>query len=100
MMRRPSCAICTEMPSPMPPKPSSRWCESSLKFRVTTPLRQDLTLRRTAGLLTLLGDFLAALLAFLAAVFRAAGFFFLEPENDFFTDRNMLFARFITCSVA
>ena len=37
MMRRPSGAICTDMPSPMPPKPSSMWCERSLKFQVTVP---------------------------------------------------------------
>src|SRR5262245_13244631 len=37
-MRRPSGAIWIDMPSPMPPKPSSMWCESSLKFQVTTPL--------------------------------------------------------------
>src|SRR3954466_12482899 len=37
MMRRPSGAICTDMPSPMPPKPSSVWCDNSLKFQVTVP---------------------------------------------------------------
>src|SRR3954467_2391941 len=36
-MRRPSGAICTDMPSPMPPKPPSRLWESSLKFQVTVP---------------------------------------------------------------
>src|SRR5471032_2197273 len=34
MMRRPSGAICTDMPSPMPP---SMWWASSLKFQVTVP---------------------------------------------------------------
>ena len=42
-MRRPSGAICTDMPSPMPPKPSSRWWESSLKFQVTVPSAPGLT---------------------------------------------------------
>src|SRR5215212_91418 len=37
MMRRPSGAICTDMPSPMPPKPSSMWCDKSLKFQLTVP---------------------------------------------------------------
>ena len=47
MMRRPSGAICTDMPSPMPPKPSSRWWESSLKFQVTVPSAPGL--RRPCG---------------------------------------------------
>ena len=37
IMRRPSGAIWIDMPSPMPPKPSSVWCDSSLKFQVTMP---------------------------------------------------------------
>ena len=53
MMRRPSGAICTDMPSPMPPKPSSRWWDSSLKFQVTVPsARASPDLRLTAGFLT------------------------------------------------
>src|SRR6266851_8751844 len=36
-MRRPSGAIWIDMPSPMPPKPSSRWWLSSLKFQVIGP---------------------------------------------------------------
>src|SRR5690348_4293464 len=36
-MRRPSGAIWIDMPSPMPPKPSSRWWLSSLKFQVMGP---------------------------------------------------------------
>ena len=35
MMRRPSGAICTDMPSPMPPKPPSISLAKSLKFQVT-----------------------------------------------------------------
>jgi len=35
MMRRPSGAICTDMPSPMPPKPASTSCAKSLKFQTT-----------------------------------------------------------------
>src|SRR5437763_8619634 len=35
MMRRPSGAICTDMPSPMPPKPPSSCWASSLKFQHT-----------------------------------------------------------------
>ena len=34
MIRRPSFAICTDMPSPMPPKPPRSFCASSLKFQV------------------------------------------------------------------
>src|SRR5713101_4511296 len=34
-MRRPSGAIWIDMPSPMPPNPSSAWCAMSLKFQVT-----------------------------------------------------------------
>src|SRR4029077_12699932 len=53
MMRRPSGAICTDMPSPMPPKPSSMWWERSLKFQVTTPLAPTRgVLRFTDGFLT------------------------------------------------
>src|SRR3954453_22405057 len=36
-MRRPSGVIWIDMPSPMPPKPSSRWWLSSLKFQVMGP---------------------------------------------------------------
>src|SRR5262249_16743191 len=63
-MRRPSGAIWIDMPSPMPPKPSSRWWLSSLKFQVTGPP-------------LLLGALLAAtgLLAFFGAGFFAAAFF-------------------------
>src|SRR6187397_1706265 len=35
MMRRPSFPICTDMPSPMPPKPPRSFCARSLKFQVT-----------------------------------------------------------------
>src|SRR5205085_9424463 len=56
MMRRPSGAICTDMPSPMPPKPPSRWWDSSLKFQLTVPSDAALPgcadLRLTAGFLT------------------------------------------------
>jgi hypothetical protein len=34
MTRRPSGAICTDMPSPMPPKPPSRSLAKSLKFQM------------------------------------------------------------------
>src|SRR5271163_2311178 len=33
-MRRPSLAIWIDMPSPIPPKPSSSWCASCLKFQI------------------------------------------------------------------
>src|SRR5712692_5332860 len=36
-MRRPSGAIWIDMPSPMPPKPSSMWWLMSLKFQVIGP---------------------------------------------------------------
>src|SRR6185436_15672852 len=48
-MRRPSGAICTDMPSPMPPKPPSRWCDNSLKFQVTTPLAPAVLLAGLVG---------------------------------------------------
>src|SRR5581483_1509013 len=35
MMRRPSLAICTDMPSPMPPNPPRSCWARSLKFQVT-----------------------------------------------------------------
>src|SRR5580765_8983626 len=35
MMRRPALAICTDIPSPMPPKPPRSFCARSLKFQVT-----------------------------------------------------------------
>src|ERR1700712_5155138 len=116
MMRRPSGAICTDMPSPMPPKPPSRLCESSLKFWVMVP--SAAASRRIAGFLT--ADFFTAglavfalkaffavfALAFGAAVLATffffaatAGFFLLDPEIAFFTERKMLFALFIICSV-
>src|SRR6187402_723181 len=72
-MRRPSGAICTDMPSPMPPKPSSMWWESSLKFQMTVPSAPGWPdLRLTAGFLTdddFFADFLMDLAfnAFLAA---------------------------------
>src|SRR5262245_8139031 len=34
MMRLPSLATCTDMPSPIPPKPPRSFCASSLKFQV------------------------------------------------------------------
>ena len=33
-MRRPSLAIWIDMPSPMPPNPSSSWCASCRKFQI------------------------------------------------------------------
>src|SRR3954470_709317 len=80
MMRRPSGAICTDMPSPMPPKPPSRWWDSSLKFQLTVPSDAALPgcpdLRLTAGFLT--EDFAVFALA-LTVFFFATGlaFFFL-----------------------
>ena len=92
-MRRPSFAMSMDMPSPMPPKPCSRLCDSSLKFQLTTPSAPLFeALRRTAGLLTFgFAAFRAAFLAGLAAFFTAA--FFLPAA--FFTERDLLFARFI-----
>src|SRR5438105_10901655 len=37
-MRRPSLASCIDMPSPMPPKPSSELWPSSLKFQISVSL--------------------------------------------------------------
>ena|SRR5215204_1219777 len=84
-MRRPSGAICTDMPSPMPPKPSSMWWESSLKFQMTVPSAPGWPdLRLTAGFLTdddFFADFLMDLAfnAFLAAglAFDFLAIFFL-----------------------
>ena len=81
MMRRPSGAICTDMPSPMPPKPSSMWWDSSLKFQVTVPSALAwpglLALRLTAGFLT--DDFFAVFFTLLAFIV-----FFLAIGLDFF----------------
>src|SRR5882757_3751014 len=69
-MRRPSGAIWIDMPSPMPPKPSSRWWLSSLKFQVTgSPLLCN-------GLFAGADGFGAGFLAtvFLAVAFLAAAF--------------------------
>src|SRR6185369_4097100 len=70
-MRRPSGAIWIDMPSPMPPKPSSRWWLSSLKFQVIGP-----PLLCGADDLDAVG-FDAAFLGadFLAAAFLGAAFF-------------------------
>src|SRR6185436_11683969 len=81
IMRRPSGAICTDMPSPMPPKPCSVWWERSLKFQVTVPsafMRPAPLV--TAGFLTadaFFTVFFAGLLADLAfmAFFLATGLF-------------------------
>ena len=79
MMRRPSGAICTDMPSPMPPKPSSMWWDSSLKFQVTVPSAFAWpglpAPRLTAGFLT--DDFFAVFFTLLAFMvfFLATGFF-------------------------
>src|SRR5258708_39729216 len=64
-MRRPSGAIWIDMPSPMPPKPSSRWWPSSLKFQVIGP---PLLIGLFAG-----ADAFGA--GFLAAVFFGGAFF-------------------------
>src|ERR1700688_2162177 len=37
-MRRPSLASCIDMPSPIPPKPSSVLCPSGLKFQISVSL--------------------------------------------------------------
>src|SRR5882757_9418964 len=64
-MRRPSGAIWIDMPSPMPPKPSSMWWLSSLKFQLIGPP-------------LLFGDVVLAIFAgavFLGAAFFGAAFF-------------------------
>src|SRR3984893_11710942 len=66
-MRRPSGAIWIDMPSPMPPKPSSMWWLSSLKFQVIGP-------PLLCGDVVLDAAFFGA--AFLGAGFLAAAFFF------------------------
>src|ERR1051325_500776 len=73
--RRPSGAICSDMPSPMPPKPSSMWCDSSLKFQVTVPsaLARPGPLL-TAGFLTADAFFAVFFALALTAFFLAAGF--------------------------
>src|SRR6188472_3716868 len=73
MMRRPSGAIWTDMPSPMPPKPPSKLWDRSLKFQVTVPSALGWPPLLRAGdddLAVLLADLLADL-AF--ATFLAAG---------------------------
>src|SRR6185436_7864080 len=77
MMRRPSGAIWTDMPSPMPPKPPSRLWESSLKFHVTVPSAlgwpPGLALRLAAGFFT--DDFAVFFAWAFTAFFLATGFF-------------------------
>jgi hypothetical protein len=73
-MRRPSGAIWIDMPSPMPPKPSSRWWLSSLKFQVTGPPLLSGALLAATGRLVFFGaGFFAA--GFFATAFFAAAFF-------------------------
>src|SRR5215813_14053873 len=68
-MRRPSGAIWIDMPSPMPPKPSSMWWAMSLKFQVTGP---PLLLGVRAGAFGFAAGFFGA--GFLAAAFATAFF--------------------------
>ena len=73
-MRRPSRAIWIDMPSPMPPKPSSMWWAMSLKFQVIGP---PLLLGPLAAAIFFFGpDFFAAALCagFLVAAFLAVFF--------------------------
>src|SRR5947209_16345302 len=37
-MRRPSLENCIDMPSPIPPNPSSEWCAISRKFQISVSL--------------------------------------------------------------
>src|SRR3954454_17764493 len=94
MMRRPSGAICTDMPSPMPPKPPSRWWDSGLKFQVTVPSDAALAacadLRLTAGFLT--EDFLTEDFAVFFALALIVFFFTTDLLATFFL------ARFISFS--
>src|SRR5262245_63523045 len=92
-MRRPSGAIWIDMPSPMPPKPSSRWWLSSLKFQVTGP-------PLLAG--ALLGALLAATgrLVFFGAGFLAAVFFFAAAFFAGFLAALFLAAFFATFFLA
>src|SRR5712691_5237909 len=69
-MRRPSGAIWIDMPSPMPPKPSSMWWLNSLKFQVIGP-----PLLFGAPLVTA---------AFFGAGFLAAAFFATFFDTAFF----------------
>ena len=76
-MRRPSGAIWIDMPSPMPPKPSSRWWLSSLKFQVMGPPLLLGEVVFAAGFLgavlvaVLAADFAIAFLALAGAAFFA-----------------------------
>src|SRR3954453_13005696 len=70
-MRRPSGAIWIDMPSPMPPKPSSRWWLSSLKFQVMGP---PLLLGEVVFAAGFLGAGFAAVLVALLVALLAAGF--------------------------
>ncbi len=91
-MRRPSGAIWIDMPSPMPPKPSSIWWESSLKFQVTTPLLLRGALLLAAGFLG--ADFAALGLA--AVVFADLDLAFAGFALAGFLAATFFFARFIT----
>src|SRR5882757_3294063 len=88
MMRRPSGAICTDMPSPMPPNPPSRWWDNSLKFQFTVPSDAALPgcadFRLTAGFLT--EDFAVFFALALMVLFFTTGFlatFFLARFINF-----------------
>src|SRR4051812_22425942 len=84
-MRRPSGAIWIDMPSPMPPKPSSRWWLSSLKFQVMGP---PLLLGEVVFAAGFLGAGFAAVLLALLVAGLAAAFLALAGAA--------LFARFFT----
>src|SRR6266403_2068095 len=85
MMRRPSGAICTDMPSPMPPKPPSRLWDNSLKFQVTVPSEPGWAdLRLAAGFVT--EDFAVFFALALMVFFFTTGFlatFFLARFINF-----------------
>src|SRR5437868_6794335 len=81
-MRRPSGAIWIDMPSPMPPKPSSMWWAISLKFQVIGPPLLASDVAAPVGLRAVFlaavffaAAFLAGFLAGCLAVFFAAFFF-------------------------
>src|SRR5882672_2862237 len=87
-MRRPSLATWIAMPSPMPPKPASVSCASSLKFQLAVPALGGAEGRDT-GLAAVFfagrfADFLAASLAGLRADFFAV--LLADLRADFLRD--------------
>src|SRR5258705_4863619 len=87
-MRRPSLATWIAMPSPMPPKPASVSCASSLKFQLAVPALGGAEGRDT-GLAA--GFFAGRFADVLAAIFAGIR---CGPAGDLFA---VLFGGLLVC---